>query len=180
MWHCQFSPDGKKLATGSKDGNVIIWDVHPETCTLTPRKTLEGHCYGEKRTRLGNFLSVKIAGAAYIAWNPDSVHLVACGPEEGPEVWLWNIETDKCLKVSQHSDDVLTCCAWNKNGNKFVVGGVRGQFYQCDLEGNILDSWEGVRVNCLACRGDGKTVLASDTHHRIRSYVLEHLIDQNM
>ncbi|XP_031339856.1 WD repeat-containing protein 26 isoform X1 [Photinus pyralis] len=164
VWFCQFSPDGMKLATGSKDTNVIIWDVHPETCTITPRKTLEGHSYG----------------AAYMSWNSDSTHLIACGPEESPEVWLWNIETEKCLKVSQSPEDVLTCCAWNKDNNKFVVGGIRGHFYQCDMEGNILDTWEGVRVNCLWCRQDGKSVLASDTHHRIRSYNFDELCDNNV
>lgn len=55
-----------------------------------------------------------------------------------------------------------------------------GQFYQCDMEGNITETWEGVRVNCLWYRTDGKTVLASDYHHRIRSYVFEELTDQNM
>lgn len=29
VWYCKFSPDGLKLATGSKDMNVIIWDVDP-------------------------------------------------------------------------------------------------------------------------------------------------------
>lgn len=29
VWFCRFSPDGTKLATGSKDQTVIIWDVHP-------------------------------------------------------------------------------------------------------------------------------------------------------
>ncbi|XP_022899945.1 WD repeat-containing protein 26 [Onthophagus taurus] len=164
VWFCKFSPDGKKLATGSKDCNVIIWDVHPETCTISPRKTLDGHNYG----------------IAYIAWNPDSIHLVACGPEDSQEVWLWNTETEKCQKVSQTPEDILTCCAWNKDGTKFVVGGIRGHFYQCDMDGNILDTWEGVRINSLWCRNDGKSVLASDTHHRIRSYILEELSDHTL
>jgi len=29
VWYCKFSPDGLKLATGSKDMTVIIWDVDP-------------------------------------------------------------------------------------------------------------------------------------------------------
>ncbi|KAF5294909.1 hypothetical protein FQR65_LT10707 [Abscondita terminalis] len=134
VWFCQFSPDGTKLATGSKDTNVIIWDVHPETCTITPKKTLEGHSYG----------------AAYISWNNDSTHLIACGPEESPE----------------SPEDVLTCCAWNKDSNKFVVGGIRGHFYQCDMEGNILDTWEGVRVNCLWCRQDA-TIFDEISDHNV-------------
>lgn len=48
-----------------------------------------------------------------------------------------------------------------------------------DIEGQVLDSWEGVRVNCLWCRSD-KTVLAADTHHRIRYYNFENLSDGNL
>lgn len=68
-----------------------------------------------------NLFCFFLLGAAYISWNPDSIHLIVCGPEESPEVYLWNIETEKCLKVSQSPEDVLTCCAWNKDGTKFVV-----------------------------------------------------------
>lgn len=44
----------------------------------------------------------------------------------------------------------------------------------------MLDSWEGVRVNCLWWRSDGKTVLAADTRQRIRSYNFDELSDQNL
>lgn len=27
VWFCRFSPDGTKLATGSKDGSLIIWSI---------------------------------------------------------------------------------------------------------------------------------------------------------
>lgn len=93
---------------------------------------------------------------------------------------MWNIETAKCVKVSQSAEDVLTCAAWHKDGSKFVVGGMRGHFYQCDTDGNILDTWEGVRIKCLQCRADGKTVLAADTHYRIRSYVFEEINDSTV
>ncbi len=49
-----------------------------------------------------------------------------------------------------------------------------------DLDGNLLDSWEGVRVQCLWCLSDGRAVLASDTHQRIRGYNFEDLTDRNM
>ena len=58
--------------------------------------------------------------------------------------------------------------------NKPVSGCVQ------DLDGNLLDSWEGVRVQCLWCLSDGRTVLASDTHQRIRAYNFEDLTDRNM
>ena len=84
------------------------------------------------------------------------------------------------MKVSQSSDDVLTTVAWNNDGTKFATGGIRGHFYQCDMSGNVLDSWEGVRVNWLGYRKNSKHILAADTHNRIRSYNFDELTDSHM
>ncbi|XP_069464751.1 WD repeat-containing protein 26 isoform X2 [Ambystoma mexicanum] len=165
VWFCKFSNDGTKLATGSKDTTVIIWQVDSETHQLKLLKTLEGHAYG----------------VSYLAWSPDDNYLVACGPDDCSELWLWNVQTGELrTKMSQSHEDSLTSVAWNPDGKRFVTGGQRGQFYQCDLDGNLLDSWEGVRVQCLWCLSDGKTVLASDTHQRIRGYNFEDLTDRNI
>ncbi|KAI4874173.1 hypothetical protein NFI96_025452, partial [Prochilodus magdalenae] len=223
VWFCKFSNDGTKLATGSKDTTVIVWQVDPvsaEPVQLTPPyhtpvvlllknppgsgfidqypaplnlpvlaqagcvsgaaglldttqdthqlklwRTLEGHAYG----------------VSYLAWSPDDTYLIACGPDDCSELWLWNVQTGELrTKMSQSHEDSLTSVAWNPDGKRFVTGGQRGQFYQCDLDGNLLDSWEGVRVQCLWCLGDGRTVLASDTHQRIRGYNFEDLTDRNI
>ncbi|EDO48557.1 predicted protein [Nematostella vectensis] len=163
VWFAKFSHDGRRLATGAKDGNIIIWEV----VGMEPKllRTLEGHSYG----------------VAFLAWSPDDVYVIACGPEDCSELWIWNVETgDLKCRMSQSPDDSLTCCAWNPDGKRFYTGGTRGQFYQCDLDGNVLDSWEGVRVNALYCLDDGKTVLAADTHMRLRSYNFEDLHDSNV
>lgn len=165
VWIARFSPDGNKLATGSKDSTVIIWDVDPETLTVTRRFTLDGHSYG----------------VVYLAWSPDSSKLIVCLQEEAAELVVWDTERgEQICKVSNSPDDSLTCASWHKDSRKFVCGGMRGQFYQCDLEGHILDSWEGVRVQCLAIQNDGKIVLASDTHHRIRGYNFDEVQDHNI
>lgn len=165
VWYCKFSNDGTKLATGSKDSTVIIWQVDQESFQLKQVRTLEGHAYG----------------ASYLAWSPDDVHIIVCGPDDCFELWLWNAQTGELrVKMSQSHEDSLTCAAWNPDCKRFVTGGQRGQFYQCDLDGNVLDSWEGVRVQCLWCLGDGKTILASDTHQRIRAYNFEELTDRNI
>lgn len=49
-----------------------------------------------------------------------------------------------------------------------------------DLEGTVLDSWEGIRVQGLWCRSDGKTILAADTHYRIRAYNFDELSDSTL
>uniref|UniRef100_A0A8C1EEV3 WD repeat-containing protein 26 n=1 Tax=Cyprinus carpio carpio TaxID=630221 RepID=A0A8C1EEV3_CYPCA len=165
VWFCKFSHDGTKLASGSKDTTVIIWQVDPDSHQLKQLKTLEGHAYG----------------VSYLAWSPDDTYLIACGPDDCSELWLWNVQTGELrTKMSQSHEDSLTSVAWNPDGKRFVTGGQRGQFYQCDLDGNLLDSWEGVRVQCLWCVSDGRTVLASDTHQRIRGYNFEDLTDRNI
>lgn len=49
-----------------------------------------------------------------------------------------------------------------------------------DIDGTVLDTWEGVRVQCLCYRNDGKTVLVADSHRRIRSYNFDDVIDENV
>lgn len=75
--------------------------------------------------------------------------------------------------MSHSPEDSLTCAAFSQDGTRFVTGGVRGQFYLCDIDGTIHDTWDGVRVNGLYFKSDNRTVLAADTHHRIRSYAFD-------
>jgi len=163
VWYCKWSPNGRYLATGSKDATVIIWEFDPELMQLRQSKVLEEHSYG----------------VVYMAWSPDSTRLAVCGPEDGFEVWVWDVVLGRLeTKVSHSNEDSLTCVAWSPDGQRLTCGGNRGQFYQCDSHGTVLDSWEGVRVHGLAYRQDGKHILAADTHHRIRSYNFEELSDQ--
>jgi hypothetical protein len=37
------------------------------------------------------------------------------------------------------------CARRSPDGKKISCGGNRGQFYQCDTKGTVLDSWEGIR-----------------------------------
>jgi len=164
IWYTKFSPDGRRLATGSKDNTVIIWDFDPATLTLKHNKSLERH-----------------HAAAFFAWSPDSTRIAVCGPEESDEVFIWNVETGALeCKISNATEDSLVTVSWSPDGRRIACGGTRGQFYQCDAKGAVIDSWEGVRVQCLSYRRDGKSVLAADTHHRIRSYNFEDLSDASV
>uniref|UniRef100_A0A672RHU8 WD repeat-containing protein 26 n=1 Tax=Sinocyclocheilus grahami TaxID=75366 RepID=A0A672RHU8_SINGR len=81
VWFCKFSNDGTKLATGSKDTTVIIWQVEPDSHQLKLIRTLEGHAYG----------------VSYLAWSPDDVYLIACGPDDCSELWLWNVQSERMI-----------------------------------------------------------------------------------
>ncbi|XP_023934953.1 WD repeat-containing protein 26 [Bicyclus anynana] len=164
VWYCKWSPDGAKLASGSKDNTVMIWDFDPSAKRLSFRKSLDGHSYG----------------VSYLSWSPDGRYLIAAGPEDCPDLWIWNMETEQLhLKMTHSQEDSLTAVAWHDSSDKFVCGGARGQFYHCALDGTLINNWDGVRVNALACRADGK-VLAADTHHRVRAYDFSDLTDRNL
>ena len=112
--YCAFSNDGTKLATGSKDNTVIIWDVDSKTLEVKYRCTFDGHN----------------AGCYFLAWSPDDTYLLVCGHDDSSEVWVWNVQTgDLRVKANQTPEDSLTACAWHKDGKKFVTGGTKGQFY---------------------------------------------------
>lgn len=56
VWFCKFSPDGLKLATGSKDTTVIIWEVDPQKLSVRHKRTLDGHLFS----------------VSFLTWSPDS------------------------------------------------------------------------------------------------------------
>lgn len=58
-------------------------------------KTLEGHAYG----------------VSYIAWSPDDNYLVACGPDDCSELWLWNVQVSVLIRelVNIGIADLLVC-----------------------------------------------------------------------
>jgi len=131
VWYCKWSPNGKLLATGSKDCTVIVWNFDPVALKLSHYKVLEGHNHG----------------VSYFAWSPDSARLAVCGPEDSPEVFIWDVHQGRLEnKISHSQEDSLTSVCWSPDGRRLAAGGNRGQFYQCDSQGTVLDSWEGVRV----------------------------------
>jgi WD40 repeat protein len=164
VWYCKFSNNGRKLASGSKDGYLIVWDVDPETYRLTINKTYEDHS----------------CGVALIEWSPDDRYIMVCGTEESTELWIWDVENKTLRKRLNNShDDSLTAAAWLPDGQSFVCGGMKGHFYNCDLDGNIRETWEGVRVRCLQTLPDG-AVLAADSLKRIRTYNFKDITDSNL
>jgi len=164
VWFCKFSNDGTKLATGSKDNTLIIWDVNPATHKVTFNKSYDDH----------------LNGVAWVTWSPDDRYLLVCGNDECTELWIWDIEQKVLKKRLNHNhDDSLTSAAWLPCGQFFVTGGTKGQFYYCDLDGNIRETWEGVRVRHLQCLPDG-SVLAADTLNRIRAYNFKEMSESNI
>lgn len=74
VWFLQFSPDGSKLATASKDSRVYIYDTE----TLKPLRILSEHR----------------SSVAYVAWSPDNRWLVSCSQDKTARLWSVEVGQD--------------------------------------------------------------------------------------
>ncbi|KAI6660096.1 hypothetical protein LOD99_14437 [Oopsacas minuta] len=170
VWFLQFSHDGSKLASGCKDGKIIIYDF---SIIITED-------YPSSSPALLHTLTAQAGGIGYLSWSPDDKHIISCGREESSELMVFSSDTGEIrCTVNNTREDSLTSCAW-LDTDIFCTGGTKGQFYQCDLEGSVIEQWEGLRVTGLHVLKDPKLVLAADTHMRIRQYHFESHNDTNL
>ncbi|PAA80970.1 hypothetical protein BOX15_Mlig020335g1 [Macrostomum lignano] len=207
---CQFSPDGRHLATGCKDGAVFIWRVDDLTLRLSVARRYH---IGEER-----------GGVACLAWSPDSRLLLCCAAEDSSDVLVWCVSPPPLLPPASaaahhHSllaeshpngasvvvnsasvlsggssepqrfsrggtpEESLTTAAWFPDSVHFVAGGIRGQFYLFSLEAGYRKSWDFIRVVALATRTDrdGNTAaLAADSFGRVRQYRFDTMQDETL
>jgi len=98
-----FNFDGTKLATGSMDGTVGIWNVSDGN-NIVNETFLEGP--GE--------------AVEWIQWHPKG-NLLACGSAD-TTAWLWNIKTGKCLNVFAGHSGSVTVGGFTSDGKLLVTG----------------------------------------------------------
>jgi WD40 repeat protein len=68
IWYVEFSHDGTKLATASKDHHVIVWDVTNDFTVI--------HNFWEHDEPV-----------AYATWSPDDTKLITCSQDKKAKVW---------------------------------------------------------------------------------------------
>jgi WD40 repeat protein len=102
-----FSPDGKKVASGSKDKTIKLWEVN----TGELLQTLKGH-----RNKVQS-----------VAFSPDG-HLLASGSEDNT-IKLWNADTGELIDTLKgHEDSLLATnrkvfsVAFSPDGKKIASG----------------------------------------------------------
>jgi hypothetical protein len=97
-----FSPDGKTLASGSRDGTLKLWEM----ITAKERATLQGHTYP-----LGS-----------VAFSPDGRTLVLGGGDD-KTIALWDVATGKNTATLKGHDAPVLSVAFSPDGKTLASGG---------------------------------------------------------
>jgi WD40 repeat protein/uncharacterized caspase-like protein len=95
-----FSPDGKRLVTGSYDTTAIVWNME----TLKPIKTFKWH---------KSWINT-------LAFSPDGTRLVT-GSWDSTAI-VWNMETLKPIKTLKGHEDTIWALAFSPDGTRLVTG----------------------------------------------------------
>ncbi|KAJ9283666.1 hypothetical protein DTO021C3_8737 [Paecilomyces variotii] len=151
VWYCEFSHDGTKLATASRDHSVIIYD----TATFTVLHRFVEH----------------EGPVAHVSWSPDDTKLIACSQDKKARVW--NVETGLLLLTIDHHSEPVTAAAWAADGQSFVTASLDLTSSLChwSIGGDPLYRWPGAfRVQDCAITPDGRRLIAADVDKRVHVY----------
>ena len=137
-----FSPDGKRLISGSYYGNSKLWDVATE-----------------KELRI--FKEGKISGGVKaVAFSPDGQKFVSTSHDN--TLVLWNVNNGRKLRTFSAHSDIISDVAYSSNGQLIASGGKDGVRLWDATDQTQLKSLVGKfgAVNSVAFSPDGHQLIA--------------------
>lgn len=141
----KISADSKRLAVASSCGTIWVYNLTDNTLCAT----LTGHS----------------KGVSAIAFSPNDSSILASGSDD-LSIRLWNVETQKCLRILKKHTYHVTTLQFNTKGNILVSGAADETIVVWDLaQGNSLRtlSAHSDPVSCISLSPDD-SLIASASH----------------
>lgn len=154
-----FCANGKRCATGAKDGTVRIWDLGDKDAKVAPGGDLA--LFGK-------------VGVADLAITPDGETIVATS-DEG-EVKIARVQGGEVLKSFKAHESRILACMMSPDGKTFATVDASNVIKAWDLSGKELRRWDlgkhqGMFVISLAFAPDGRQLIAGNANTTV--YVLD-------
>lgn len=155
VWYVEFSHDGTKLVTASKDKSVIIYDATDKFSVI--------HKFFDHEKPV-----------AYATWSPDDSKLITCSQDKTAKVW--DVQTGLCILSIEEHTEAVTAAAWAPDGESFVTASmdIKAPLCHWGLQGHRpLHVWPGgFRAVDCAITPDGTRMIACDEKDKLYVYDL--------
>lgn len=152
VWHVAFSHSGALLASASRDGTAVVWEVHAAkpACPLRRRHTLADGA----------------GPIAFLAWSADDA-LLACCSQDGC-VRVWDAASGRRVRALRHHAEPVTSAAWLPGRRGLVTAGFDERVCLVDpVTGAVRRHWHVPRVQEIVVAKRGAYVLATTSEKRI-------------
>ncbi|WP_224364956.1 NACHT and WD40 repeat domain-containing protein [Hyalangium versicolor] len=138
---CAWSPDGRRLLSGSEDHSLKIWDAASGQCLLT----LSGHAFA----------------VLDCAWSPDSRRILSGSYDKTLKVW--DASSGQCLLTLSGHDGAVKTCAWSPDGRYLLAGCAEKSLVDVlnGVEETTLKVWDASSGQCLLTLSGHKAAVVS-------------------
>jgi WD40 repeat protein len=154
-----FSPDGRILAGGGRDGNISLWDV----------------ATGQRKVRLEGELGPVFS----VAFSPDGTLLASTGTA-GPQVKLWDASTGRLVHLIKGHHLATNTVAFSPDGKTLASGGSDGMLRLWDVatgQQRMYTDGRSAVLRNVVFSPDGRLLAATAHDSDIRLWEVAELTD---